>query len=89
MSQNNAIYKGFRVSATVSHAPGAVLGGDLVQPRFLATVTITQVSTGMGSRRRLPAMIQHFASAPHAAIALALSSARDAIDGMSTSVKAR
>ncbi|CAG2141499.1 hypothetical protein LMG31506_02480 [Cupriavidus yeoncheonensis] len=88
MSQNNAIYKGFRVSARVRHAPGAVLGSDLV-PRFLATVTITQVSTGMGSRRRLPPMIQHFASAPHAAIALALSSARDAIDGMSTSVKAR
>ena len=89
MSQNNAIYKGFRVSARVRHATGAVPGGDRVQSRFLATVTITQVSTGMGSRRRLPAVIQHFASAPHAATALALSSARDAIDGMSTFVKAR
>jgi GTP cyclohydrolase II len=89
MSQNNAIYKGFRVSAKVGHAPGAVPGGDLVQPRFLATVTITQVSTGMGSRRLLPSMVQHFASAPHAAIALALSSARDAIDGISTFVKTR
>lgn len=89
MSQNDAMYKGFRVSARVRHAHGAVPGGDLIQPRFLATVTITQVSKGMGSRRRLPAMIQHFASAPQAAIALALSSARDAIDGMSTFVKAR
>jgi GTP cyclohydrolase II len=34
-------------------------------------------------------MIQHFASAPHTAIALALSSARDAIDGLPTFVKAR
>ena len=89
MSQNNAIYKGFRVSAKVRHAPGAIPRGDLVQPRFLATVTITQVSAGNGSRRRLPPMIQHFASAPHTAIALALSAARDAIDGMSTFVKAR
>ncbi|ODV44395.1 GTP cyclohydrolase [Cupriavidus sp. UYMMa02A] len=89
MSQNNAIYKGFRVSARVCPAPGSVPGGDSVQSRFLATATITQVSTGMGSRRRLPPVIQHFASAPHAAIALALSSARDAIDCMSTFVKAR
>ncbi|QET04778.1 MULTISPECIES: GTP cyclohydrolase [Cupriavidus] len=86
MSQNNAIYKGFRVSARVSQAPDA---GASVQPRFLATVTITQVSEGMGSRRQLPGMIQHTASAPHAAIALALSSAREAIDGMSTFVKAK
>ncbi|MBF6988328.1 MULTISPECIES: GTP cyclohydrolase [Cupriavidus] len=89
MSQNNAIYKGFRVSARVRHVSGAVPGGDLVHLRFLATVTITQVSSGMGSRRRLPPMIQHFASAPHTAIALALSSARDAIDGLPTFVKAR
>ncbi|CAG2161260.1 hypothetical protein LMG26411_08109 [Cupriavidus numazuensis] len=89
MSQNNAIYKGFRVSARVRHAPGAVPGGDPFQPCFLATVTITPVSTGMGSRRRLPPLIQHFANAPHAAIALALSSARDAIDGMSTFVRGR
>ena len=89
MSQNNAIYKGFRVSATVRHAPCEGPGGDLVQSGFLATVTITQVSTGMGSRRRLPPMIQHFSDAPHAAIALALSSARDVIDGMSTFVKSR
>jgi len=89
MSQNNAIYKGFRVSARVRHASGAVRSGDSVQPRFLATVTITQISTGMGSRRRLPPLIQHFASAPHVAIALALSSARDAIDGMSTFIKTR
>lgn len=84
MSQNNAIYKGFRVSARVCQAPD-----DAVQPSFLATVTITQVSEGMGSRRQLPGMIQHTASAPHAAIALALSSAREAIDGMSTFTKAK
>ncbi|PLQ00333.1 GTP cyclohydrolase [Cupriavidus pauculus] len=89
MSQNNAIYKGFRVSARVSHAPDSTPRGDVIQPRFLAIATITQVSTGMGSRRRLPTMIQHFASEPHAAIALALSSAWAAIDGMSTFVKAR
>lgn len=89
MSQSNAIYKGFRISARVRHVSGADPGGDLVHPRFLATVTITRVSTGMGSRRRLPPMIQHFASAPHTAIALALSSARDSIDGLSTFVKAR
>lgn len=89
MSHNNAIYKGFRVSARVRHASGAVPNGELIQPRFLATVAITQVSTGMGSRRRLPPLIQHFASAPHAAITLALSSARDAIDGMSTFIKPR
>lgn len=88
MSQNNAIYKGFRVSARVDHAPDVASGDDPVQPRFLATVTITQVSTGLGSRRLLPPMVQHFASAPHDAIALALSSAREAIDGMSTFVKA-
>jgi hypothetical protein len=89
MSQNHAIYKGFRVSAKVRHAPGAVSAGDLVKPRFLATVTITQVSIGMGSRRQPPPMMQHFANAPHAALALALSSARDAIDSMSTFVKLR
>lgn len=89
MSQNNAIYKGFRVSARVSQAPEAGPAADPGQPRFLATVTITQVSEGMGSRRQLPGMIQHTASAPHAAIALALSSAREAIDGMSTFVKAK
>jgi GTP cyclohydrolase II len=89
MSQNNAIYKGFRVSARVRHAPGADPGDDLAQPRFLATVTITQVSIGMGSQRRLPPLLQHFANAPHVAITLALSSAREAIDGMSTFVKAR
>ncbi|WP_258234439.1 hypothetical protein [Cupriavidus pinatubonensis] len=70
-----------------------LVGGKIVRlalwRRNAQLVTITQVSTGMGSRRRLPAVIQHFASAPHAATALALSSARDAIDGMSTFVKAR
>ncbi|GLC91295.1 hypothetical protein Tamer19_07030 [Cupriavidus sp. TA19] len=89
MSQNNAIYKGFRISAYVHRAPSAALDGDPVQPGFLATVKITQVSTGMGSRRLVPPLIQHFASAPHAAVALALSSARETIDGMSTFIKAR
>ncbi len=89
MSQNNAIYKGFRLSASVRRASSGIPGGDLVQPRFLATVTIMQVSSGMGSRRQLPPLLQHFANAPHAAITLALSSAREAIDGMSTFVKAR
>ncbi|XQM39296.1 GTP cyclohydrolase (plasmid) [Cupriavidus sp. H19C3] len=89
MQQNNAIYKGFRVSARVRNASGAVQGLDLVDPSFLATVTITPVSTGMGSRRRLPPMIQHFANAPHVAIAMAVASARAAIDGMSTFVKVR
>jgi len=85
MSQNNTIYKGFKVSASVRRASSA----DPVQPRFLATVTITQVSTGMGSQRRLPPLLQYFANAPHVAITLALSSAREAIDGMSTFVKTR
>ncbi|KWR78698.1 hypothetical protein [Cupriavidus sp. IDO] len=89
MSQNNAIYKGFKVSANVRRAPGEAPGGEAAQPGFLATVTITQVSAGMGSLRQVPPLIQHFANAPHAAIALALSSAREAIDGMSTFVKAR
>ncbi|BDB26916.1 hypothetical protein Tamer19_65720 [Cupriavidus sp. TA19] len=89
MSQNNAIYKGFRVSANVRRAPRAVPDGEPLQPGFLATVTITQVSTGMGSQRLVPPLIQHFANAPHAAIALALSSAREAIDAMSTFVKAK
>ncbi|CAG2148481.1 GTP cyclohydrolase [Cupriavidus plantarum] len=89
MSQNNAIYKGFRVSARVRQAPDALPAGDPIPLRFLATVTITQVSEGMGSRRQLPGMIQHAAGAPHDAIALALSSARAAIDGMSTFVKAK
>ncbi|WP_423200790.1 GTP cyclohydrolase (plasmid) [Cupriavidus sp. H19C3] len=85
MSQNNTIYKGFKVSASVRRASSA----DQVQPRFLATVTITQVSTGMGSQRRLPPLLQYFANAPHVAITLALASAREAIDGMSTFVKLR
>lgn len=89
MSQNNAIYKGFKVSAKVRQAPDAFPGSGVVHPRFLATVTITQVSTGMGSQRLLPPEIQQFADAPHAAITLALSSAREAIDGMSTFVKAK
>ncbi|CAG2161095.1 GTP cyclohydrolase [Cupriavidus numazuensis] len=89
MSQNNAIYKGFKVSACVRRASSADPGSNSVQPRFLATVTILQVSSGMGSRRQLPPLLQHFANAPHAAITLALSSAREAIDGMSTFVKAR
>lgn len=89
MYPNNAIYKGFRISAKVGRAPDAVPAGDLVQPSFLATVTITPVSASMGSRRLLPSMVQHFASGRHAAIALALSSARNAIDGISTFVKTR
>lgn len=89
MSPNNAIYKGFRMSASVRHAPDAAFGKDGVTPGFLAIVTITQVSAGMGSRRRLPPMIQHFANAPHAAIAQALHSAKEAIDGMSTFVKGK
>lgn len=89
MSENNAVYKGFRVSAKVRQATVADNGRGVARERFLATVTITQVSTGMGSRRLLPPTIEECASAPHAAITLALSSAHEAIDGMSTFVKTR
>jgi len=88
MSQNNAVYKGFRVSAKVRHA-AAPAHSEMVQHRFLATATITQMSAGMGSRRLVPPMIQHDADTPHVAIEMALSSAREVIDRMSTFVKSR
>jgi len=87
MSQNNAIYKGFKVSAMVRRLPEDAPGANPAKPVFLATATITQVSSGSGSLRQVPPLLQHFGFTPHAAIDEALTSARTAIDGMSTFIK--
>ncbi|WP_020204186.1 hypothetical protein [Cupriavidus sp. WS] len=86
MSQNNAIYKGFKVSAIVRRAPGGSHGATPVPAGFLATVTITQVSRDSGSLRLVPPLEQQSGRTPHDAIALAVTHARAVIDGMSTSV---
>ncbi|WP_420995205.1 GTP cyclohydrolase [Cupriavidus sp. 30B13] len=86
MSQNNAIYKGFKVSAIVRRAPDGSPETMPAPAGFLATVTITQVSRDSGSLRLVPPLEQHAARTPHDAIALAVTHARTVIDGMSTSV---
>lgn len=89
MSTNNQVYKGFKVSAKVRRTTVSEGDHDGVGQRFLATASITQVSAGMGSRRILPAIVEESADAPQMAITLALSSAREAIDSMSTFVKSK
>lgn len=87
MSQNHAIYKGFKVSANVRRSLDDSPNAELARARFLATVTITQVSGDSGSLRLVPPLLQHFAQTPHDAIDLAVSYARTVIDDMSTFVK--
>lgn len=89
MSTNNQVYKGFKVSAKVRRTTVSADDRDRVAQRFLATVSITQVSADMGSRRILPAVLEESADAPQMAITLALSSAREVIDSMSTFVKSK
>ncbi|MGO4330138.1 GTP cyclohydrolase [Cupriavidus sp. 2TAF22] len=86
MSQNNAIYKGFKVSAIVRRASDGNPDNASALAGFLATVTITQVSRDSGSLRLVPPLEQQTARTPHDAIALAVTHARTVIDGMSTSV---
>ncbi len=87
MSRNNSIYKGFKVSASVRRSSDDALGAGAAQPTFLATATVTQVSMGSGSLRVVPPLLPHHALTPHAAIDLALASARAVIDSLSTSVR--
>ncbi|KDP88759.1 GTP cyclohydrolase [Cupriavidus basilensis] len=87
MSQNHAIYKGFKVSANVRRSFDDSPDAELARAKFLATVTITQVSGDSGSLRLVPPLLQHIAQTPHDAIDLAVSYARTVIDDMSTFVK--
>ncbi|MCY0857931.1 GTP cyclohydrolase [Cupriavidus sp. D39] len=87
MSQNHAIYKGFKVSANVRRSFDESPSAELARASFLATVTITQVSGDSGSLRLVPPLLEHVAHTPHDAIDLAVSYARTVIDDMSTFVK--
>ncbi|CAG9177892.1 GTP cyclohydrolase [Cupriavidus respiraculi] len=89
MVENNAVYKGFRVSAHVQRSLPQVAGAQTARLDFHATVSITRVNGGNESLQMPSPLPDHSGHTPRAAIEAAVVYARTVIDGMSTFTKAK